>query len=167
MTTASVWHPISTAPHDGTSILYFSKAYSYIGIGRYSDGHIWTGGVVEVPSAIPREWEDVATHWMPLPVKPESLKDTPAPTTHMRWLPIALADKAITNVEDFSEVGITLRTSDRYWVRDDDGRIYEAAWSEGDRNYWWDFAGESPVDPVEFMPHPLDPRWTATTEGQP
>lgn len=89
---------------------------------------------------------------------------TPAPETHMRWLPITVADKTITNVEDFSEVGITLRTSDRYWVRDEDGRVYEAAWSEGDRDYWWDFAGESPVDPIEFMPHPLDPRFQETSE---
>jgi hypothetical protein len=82
-----------------------------------------------------------------------------------RWLPIEQADKTITNVEDFSEVGIILRTSDRYWVRDEDGRVYEAAWSEGnngERDYWWDFEGESPADPVEFMPHPLDPRFAAT-----
>lgn len=81
--------------------------------------------------------------------------------TAARWLPIALADKTITDVQEFEEVGITIKTSDRYWVRDDDGRVYEAAWSEGryGRDYWWDFEGESPVDPVEFMPHPLDPRW--------
>lgn len=91
------------------------------------------------------------------------------PSSHSfgRWLPIDLADKTITDVQDFPEVGMTIRTSDRYWVRDDDGRIYEAAWSEGNngRDYWWDFAGESPVDPVEFMPHPLDPRFAVATEG--
>ncbi len=83
------------------------------------------------------------------------------------WLPIERADKTITNVEDFSEVGVIIQTSDRYWVRDDDGRVYEAAWSvgnNGDRDYWWDFEGESPVDPIEFMPHPLDPRF-ASPEG--
>lgn len=96
----------------------------------------------------------------------------PPPSTHVDglWLPIEQADRTITNVEDFSEVGVILRTSDRYWVRDEDGRVYEAAWSEGnngERDYWWDFEGESPVDPVEFMAHPLDPRWSAlaTTEG--
>ncbi len=94
----------------------------------------------------------------------------PAPEKHVmgRWLPIEQADRTITNVEDFSEVGVILRTSDRHWVRDEDGRVYEAAWSEGnngERDYWWDFEGESPVDPVEFMPHPLDPRF-ATTEGK-
>lgn len=93
-----------------------------------------------------------------------------SPSQHLmgRWLPIEQADRTITNVEDFSEVGVILRTSDRYWVRDEDGRVYEAAWSEGkngERDYWWDFEGESPVDPVEFMPHPLDPRF-ATSEGR-
>lgn len=92
-----------------------------------------------------------------------SLAPSPAELSVGAWLPIERADKEITNVEDFSEVGVTIRTSDRYWVRDDDGRVYEAAWSEGEngRNYWWDFEGESPVDPVEFMPHPLDPRFAA------
>ncbi|MFK0330667.1 hypothetical protein ACIQUB_06040 [Rhizobium sp. NPDC090275] len=95
----------------------------------------------------------------------------PAELSVGTWLPIERADKEITNVEDFSEVGVTIRTSDRYWVRDDDGRVYEAAWSEGEngRNYWWDFEGESPVDPFEFMPHPLDPRFHPDTnlEDQP
>jgi len=83
-----------------------------------------------------------------------------------RWLPIDKADKTITNVQEFSSVGLTLRNSDTYWVRDEDGRVYEAAWSEGTdgRNYWWDWEEQSPVDPVEFMPHPLDTRF-ATTEG--
>ncbi len=76
------------------------------------------------------------------------------------WLPIERADRTITDVQDFSEVGITLRMSDRYWVRDEDGRVYEAAWSEDNgRDFWWDFEAESPVDPIEFMPHPLDPRF--------
>lgn len=84
------------------------------------------------------------------------------------WLPIEFADKTITQVQDFSEVGITLRNSDRYWVRDEDGRIYEASWTDDKAGYWWDWEGESPVDPVEFMPHPLDPRWVDAleTKGQ-
>lgn len=94
----------------------------------------------------------------------------PSPQTHLSglWLPINQADKTITDVQDFPEVSMTIRTSDRYWVRDDDGRVYEAAWSEGNngRDYWWDFEGESPVDPVEFMPHPLDPRYALATEGK-
>lgn len=94
----------------------------------------------------------------------------PSPQRNLigRWLPIDQADKTITDVQDFPEVGMTIRTSDRYWVRDDDGRVYEAAWSEGNngRDYWWDFEGESPVDPVEFMPHPLDPRFAPAKEGK-
>lgn len=87
-----------------------------------------------------------------------------------RWLPIAQADKTINHVTEFTRIGLTLKNSDTFWVRDEDGRVYEAAWSEGNngRDYWWDWDGESPVDPVEFMPHPLDPRWStlATTEGK-
>lgn len=95
---------------------------------------------------------------------------SPAPVEHVvgTWRPIAEADRTITEVEEFPEADLTLRMSDRYWVRDDDGRIYEAAWSEGNnggRDFWWDFEGESPVDPVEFMPHPLDQRFATATEG--
>ncbi len=49
------------------------------------------------------------------------------------------------------------------WVRDEDGRVFEAVWSEGTASYWWDLDGESPVDPVEFMPHPLDVRYQMPT----
>ena len=76
-----------------------------------------------------------------------------------RWLPIAQADKSITEVQDFPSIELTLRNSERYWVRDADGRVFEASWTEGERNYWWDWEGESPVDPIQFIPHPLDPRW--------
>ena len=91
-------------------------------------------------------------------------KDSNNPTTTVnlvgQWLPIAQADKTITSVQEYQSVGITLRNSDTYWVRDEDGRTYKAAWSEGEngRDYWWDWEAESPVDPVEFMPHPLDKR---------
>lgn len=73
------------------------------------------------------------------------------------WRPISEADKAIVHQHHFPLVGMTIRNSERYWVRDADGRVYEASWSEGNngRDYWWDWDGESPVDPVEFMPHPL------------
>lgn len=74
------------------------------------------------------------------------------------WRPISEADKSITYQQKF-DVGdgktMTIRTSDRYWVRDDDGRIYEATWSDHKGGYWWDITGESPVDPIQFMPHPL------------
>lgn len=73
------------------------------------------------------------------------------------WHPIAEADKSIVHQQHFPAVNMTLRNSERYWVRDADGRVYEASWSEGNngRDFWWDWEGESPVDPVEFMPHPL------------
>jgi hypothetical protein len=79
--------------------------------------------------------------------------------TSTRWFPIAQADRSITDVQDFSEVGIILRNSDRHWVRDADGRVYEASWTDDNAGYWWDWVGESPVDPIEFMPHPLNPRF--------
>lgn len=73
------------------------------------------------------------------------------------WLPIEKADREITHQQTFPEIGLTLQNSDRYWVRDADGRVFEASWTEDGkgRDYWWDWEGESPVDPVEFMPHPL------------
>ncbi len=79
------------------------------------------------------------------------------------WLPIAKADREIVHQQHFPEIGITIRNSDRYWVRDSDGRVYEASWTEDGkgRDHWWDWENESPVDPVEFMPHPLDPRFVA------
>lgn len=79
-----------------------------------------------------------------------------------RWLPIAMADKSVERVIDLPNLGMRISNSEDYWVRDDDGRTYHATWADdGKRAYWWDFEGESPVDPVEFMPHPLDPRFTS------
>lgn len=74
------------------------------------------------------------------------------------WRPIADADKDIAYIHDMA--GLRIGGSHPIWVRDEDGRVYEALWSDdGKRAYWWDIEGESPVDPVEFMPHPLDPRF--------
>jgi hypothetical protein len=96
----------------------------------------------------------------------ETMITTLSRSKDVRWLPIEQADRSITDIQNFSEVGITLRNSDPYWVRDEDGRIYEAIWTEDDKDgYWWDLEGESRVDPVKFMPHPLDPRFAAITEG--
>lgn len=66
----SQWRPIETAPKDGTKVLFWSKYFAQISIGFYREGHIWSGGNIYQPSAIPREWEDVASHWMPLPDPP-------------------------------------------------------------------------------------------------
>lgn len=107
----------------------------------------------------------------------EAVSATPPPQPQMAgtWLPIERADRSINDVQNFEEVGVVLRNSDPYWVRDDDGRVYEAVWTESDNlsfskgGHWWDLEGESPVDPVEFMPHPLDPRFhpDAKLEDQP
>ncbi|WP_025091470.1 hypothetical protein [Brucella intermedia] len=74
------------------------------------------------------------------------------------WRPISEADRTIT-YEDTFNLGdgksMTIRNSDHFWVRDADGRVYEATWSDHKAGYWWDLEGESPVDPVEYMPHPL------------
>src|SRR5690606_12349255 len=43
------------------------------------------------------------------------------------WRPIAEADKSITFQQAFDIGGgetMTIRNSDEYWVRDDDGRVY-------------------------------------------
>ena len=83
-----------------------------------------------------------------------------------QWFPIDQADRSIATVQAFPDVSITIRNSNPVWVRDDDGRTYEAVWTEGvNASYWWDLEGESPVDPVEFMPHPLDPRFHAPKGG--
>lgn len=92
---------------------------------------------------------------------------TPNPPCSPQWLPIAKADRSITQVQEFPSAGITLRNSDRYWVRDDLGGLpYEASWSEGrnGQSYWWAWEAESPVNPSEFMPHPLDPRYRETAD---
>lgn len=73
------------------------------------------------------------------------------------WRPISEADKGIAYIHDLGEMKIG--NSYPIWVRDEDGRVYEALWSDnGKKAYWWDIEGESPVDPVEFMPHPLAAR---------
>ncbi|NTG07180.1 hypothetical protein [Rhizobium rhizogenes] len=77
------------------------------------------------------------------------------------WMPIAEADSDIAYVHDFGE---TMRIGNSYpiWARDADGRVFECLWADdGKKSYWWDIEGESPVDPVEFMPHPFDPRFRA------
>jgi hypothetical protein len=84
-----------------------------------------------------------------------------------QWLTIDQADRSIATVQSFPDVSVTLRNSYPVWVRDEDGRTYEAVWSEGHANYWWDLEGESPVDPVEFMPHPLDPRFPPKPSSEP
>lgn len=66
----SEWRPIETAAKNGQRIIYWSKHWGKADIAFYRDGHIWTGTAVYSPSALPAEWEDVASHWMPLPPAP-------------------------------------------------------------------------------------------------
>ncbi len=56
-----MWHPIETAPKDGTRILIFFPAHSYIEVGCFWEGY-WTddNGDVTVPP----------THWQPIPPPP-------------------------------------------------------------------------------------------------
>ncbi|WP_210213525.1 hypothetical protein [Sinorhizobium meliloti] len=84
-----------------------------------------------------------------------------------RWIPVEQADKSVDRVIDLPDLGMRITNSENYWMRDDEGRTFHATWADdGKRAYWWDFDSESPVDPVEFMPHPLDPRWAAlASEG--
>ncbi|MCG7507105.1 hypothetical protein [Mesorhizobium retamae] len=82
------------------------------------------------------------------------------------WRPISEADNSIATVQQFGTV--TLKNSYPVWVRDEDGRTYEAVWNDHRGGYWWDLEAESPVSPVEFMPHPLDPRFISALEpGEP
>jgi len=88
-----------------------------------------------------------------------------SPVQHLRWLPIERADKSVDRIYDLPGMPRPISNSEEYWCRDADGRVFLATWADdGKRAYWWDLDGESPVDPIEFMPHPLDTRFT-TTEG--
>jgi len=93
-------------------------------------------------------------------------QDTPAPVPigadHEQllvgsWRPISEADNSIAYHYDLGE--LKLGCSYPIWARDAEGRVFECLWSDnGKKAYWWDIEGESPVDPVEYMPHPLDRR---------
>lgn len=83
-----------------------------------------------------------------------------------KWRPISEADNGIAYVHIVGDMRIG--NSYPIWARDADGRVYEALWSDnGKQAYWWDIEGESPVDPVEFMPHPLDQRFTESADVSP
>ncbi|QNQ41616.1 hypothetical protein [Brucella intermedia] len=84
------------------------------------------------------------------------------------WRPISEADKSITFEQTFytgDGKSMTIRNSDHYWVRDADGRVYEATWSDHKGGYWWNLEGESLADPVEYMPHPLSLPSALASEG--
>lgn len=103
------------------------------------------GGIIEVAIRNPSVAEYMH-HWEGRALKAEAFS--------VNWLPISEADNGIAYIINAGEMQIG--NSYPVWVRDADGRVYEALWSDnGKKAYWWDIEGESPVDPVEFMPHPL------------
>jgi hypothetical protein len=79
---------------------------------------------------------------------------SPAQISRVAWRPIAEADKGIAYIHALGPIKVG--NSYPIWARDADGRVFECLWADdGKRAYWWDSEAESPVDPVEFMPHPL------------
>lgn len=130
------------------------------------DGFLWNArscmetGNGEEPEEQREYWLDKAETALTAAL---SAQPAPAVAVPDGWRPISEADREITHQQHFPDIDLTIRNSDRYWVRDADGRVYEASWTEDGkgRDYWWDWDGESPVDPIEFMPHPLDPRFAA------
>jgi len=80
------------------------------------------------------------------------------------WLPISTAPRVSVNRGSGMTMHPTM-TTETLWVRDEDGRVYEAWFVDGTeeigRTYWWDCDGEEICDPVEWMPHPL---WTPEEE---
>lgn len=73
----SEWHPIETAPKDGTDFLAFCPASQYVDGGVavmhfYDHGSIWGG--IRISHVSGFEWDfDLMppTHWMPLPEPPD------------------------------------------------------------------------------------------------
>lgn len=85
----------------------------------------------------------------------KALAQPPAPAPQGDgWLAIDLADKDIAAVHVLGD--LTIRNSDRYWVREPGREPYEAWWTDHRGGYWWDIENEDPCDPTEFLPHPLD-----------
>lgn len=75
-----------------------------------------------------------------------------------KWRPIETAPAVSIN----RSAGLTrhpVLTTETLWVRDADGRTYEAwfvdATDEMGRAYWWDLDAEDTCNPIEWMPHPL------------
>ena len=71
------WHPIATAPKDGTPVLYWSATLGHI-VGNHPDGCVAGGWVFRDGRWYGSEdaGAQAATHWMSLPEPPK--KETPA-----------------------------------------------------------------------------------------
>lgn len=65
------WHPIATAPRDGTPVLYWSATLGHI-VGNHPDGCVAGGWVFRDGRWYGSEdaGAQAATHWMPLPAPP-------------------------------------------------------------------------------------------------
>lgn len=95
-------------------------------------------------------------------------KPTPGQISHVYatnagavWWPIETAPRECT-VDRSGLPDVTGWTTETIWVRDADGRVYEA-WYVGRGPYWWDADGETECAPIEWMPHPL---WKPEEEEQ-
>lgn len=139
----------------------------YLWPGFLLEPRLWEALRIELQARYRRSTgEAMAVLSVQLSAEPVHVPEISTPQQPMRWLPIELADKSIDRIYDLPGMARPIGNSEEYWCRDADGRVFLAAWADDKkRAYWWDLDGESPVDPVEFMPHPLDRRWVATTEG--
>lgn len=70
------------------------------------------------------------------------------------WRPIETCPNGAT--VNRSTMWFPALTTETMWVRDADGREYEA-WFVRDGAYWWDCDRETDGAPVEWYPHPLIP----------
>lgn len=92
--------------------------------------------------------------YKPVHLEPREAREAVAAYLSALWRPISEADKSIDQIIVAGDMRIG--NSLPIWARDEDGRIFVCLWADdGKRAYWWDIEGESPVDPVEFMPYPL------------
>ncbi|MBZ5761527.1 hypothetical protein LAV84_18575 [Rhizobium sp. VS19-DR104.2] len=147
---SSGWQPIATAPKTGEEIIGRTGPQW----GGFSCR--WNGEVFIHVDGDDGYISYSPTEWMPMPGPGNS----PVSNVSGRWLPIECADKSVDRTYNFPGMPRPISNSEEYWCRDADGRVYLATWADdGERAYWWDLEGESPVDPVEFMAHPLDPRF--------
>lgn len=152
---ATVWQTMDSAPQDGTEFLAIScyesgrtsaAVYKWEGPPNY--WHARREGVCIRP-----EYQE-RFHWVPLPGSAIVLSPALEADRQVIWRPISEADSGIAYIVEAA--GIRIGNSYPIWARDSDGRVFECLWADdGKRAYWWDIEGESPVDPVEFMPHPL------------
>jgi hypothetical protein len=73
------WHPISTAPRDGTRVILCNARTGVMWVGEWwKSGQCWT-----MPFA-----SGAPTHWMPLPPRPDAAQGE---RDAARWAPSGVA----------------------------------------------------------------------------